>query len=287
MTADARVRAATAFEELAFFALSYVHVMHDADVETRAARLFRTNHASHTEAARPFEDDRLALQALAGSGLLFAQSLPRLFASARDLRATLRRAAQVPFAELASHEGIRQDAHAAMGRGDTRLAELLLCDMALAADAFLRDVAEGSFATTAAQVPQVEGALVALRALAPCVGEVDVVVCAALGFCGRVFPSAARTLIYLGVAPEDLILSAREAALLVLHEIAVTAANGPYASAERAAISAVTELVRGSDFEADHGRRLARFDLASLADEHETRVRTARVLHALRDEKQA
>ena len=258
------LRLASTYEELGFFALSFVPVA-TGPVESaaKAARIFRPKWATPS-ASRPFEEDREALLAYSHGGILSAQWLPRLFAEKADVHSLLRVAAKTPFEELGAHAGIEPYAYATMRGSDSRLTELLLCDMALAVTAFEHEVVPILEERRAACVPSVEAALVELGAIVPRLQCVEPTLAGMLGVSGRVFPGPEGPTIYVGLADAEPSSAAREAALLALHELAVFLANDAYSWAERAAIDAVSVLVRGTAFEADHARRLARFDLSML-----------------------
>jgi len=70
-------------------------------------------------------------------------------------------------------------------------------------------------------------------------------------------------------------LAADEAALLALHELLVALSGAPHGPAERAALDAATELVRGSPFAAGHAARLAGLDLRELPASAEVSAVTA------------
>jgi hypothetical protein len=254
------LRAATVREELTFFALGAVPVAEGASPETRASSLTHVGIGVGSAARAPFEDDRDALLALSTGGLLNAQWLPVL-ASPDAARSWVFEAGRRPFDELAGVDGTNAAAHARMRRADTRLAELLLCDMALAHDTFANDL----LPTVRADDPSLSrlaSTLDELGATLPGLGRASVVATALLGPSGRVFGTA-QPMVFVGFSREW--RDEDEAALLVLHEVAVVAANAPYAEAERAAIDGVARLVEGTRFEPVHARRLGRLDLRALA----------------------
>jgi len=275
------VRSASLYEEMAFFALSFVPLASSAgEGAAKAARISRPNWAT-TSASRPFEEDREALLAYS-RGILSAQWLPRLFAEKADVRSLLRATAKTPFEELGDKPGIEPLAYAAMRGSDSRLTELLLCDMALAATGFEREVGPILEERKAARLPSVEAALVELGEIVPRLQSVEPTVAAMLGISGRVFSEPAGPAIYVGLADEEPSVASREAALLAVHELAVFLAEDVYVRAERAAIDAVSVLVRGTAFEADHERRLARFDLSMLPNAGACVGLAGRVVDALR-----
>ena len=203
---------------------------------------------------------RDALLALSSEGLLTAQWLPVL--ATRDAaRPWVVEAAKRAFDELAAVEGTDTRVHARMLRSDTRLAELLLCDMALAYDPFANDLLPTVRASERA-FSRLTSALGELAATMPGLAHARLVVTALLGPSGRAFAGIQPT-VFIGFS--NIHNDADEAALLALHEVAVVAANAPYAEAERAAIDAVTRLVRGTRFEPAAARRVARLDLGALA----------------------
>ncbi len=275
------VRLASTYEELVFFALSFVPVASGADEgPAKAASISRPKWAT-TSASRPFEEDREALRAYS-RGVLSAQWLPRLFAERSDARGLLHLAAKTPFEELGDKPGIEPFAYATMRGSDSRLTELLLCDMALAITSFEREALPILEERKAACAPSIEAALVELGEIVPRLQSVEPTVAAMLGISGRVFSEPAGPAIYVGLADEEPFVAAREAALLAVHELAVFLAEDVYGSAERAAIDAVSVLVRGTTFEADHERRLARFDLSILPNAGACVGLAGRVVDALR-----
>ena len=191
-------------------------------------------------------------------------------------------AAKTPFEELGDKPGIEPLAYAAMRASDSRLTELLLCDMALAMTSFVREAVPILEERKAACAPYIEAALVELGEIVPRLQSVEPTVAAMLGISGRVFPGPDGPAIYVGLADEEPFVAAREAALLAVHELAVFLAEDVYGSAERAAIDAVSALVRGTAFEADHERRLARFDLSMLPNAGACVGLAGRVVDALR-----
>ncbi len=259
------IRVATAYEELAYVALSSVGVAAGTRGATRAAVLERVDDPRLVTTTATFDENQEALTYLAGEGLLVAQGLPRLFSGVGDLPSFLRRAGRATFADLATFAETHAPTHAAMARGDTRLSELLLCDMALASEAFVNEGFLALHARASAALADVHAALAELSAIVPAVLEPRIVVCAALGISGRVFPDSGTLTIHAGVTSDE--ARGREAALLVLHEIAVARARAPYAEAERAAIDAVGRCVKDTSFADDYDRRLARFSLANLPPE--------------------
>lgn len=259
------IRLATAYEELAYVALSSVGVAAGTRGATRAAVLQRVDDPRLVTTTAIFDENQEALTYLAGDGLLVAQNLPRLFSEVDDLPSFLRRAGRARFADLTTFAETDGRTHATMARGDTRLSELLLCDMALASEAFVNEGFPALQARATAALADVRGALEELAAIVPAVLEPKVVVCAALGFSGRVFHEAGNFTVHAGVTNHE--AGGREAALLVLHEIAVARARAPYAEAERAAIDAVGRCVKDTSFADDYDRRLARFSLANLPPE--------------------
>lgn len=255
-----RLRRATVREELTFFALGAVPVAVGASPETRAASLAHVGIGAGSPARAPFEDDRDALLTLSSGGLLTAQWLPVL-AAEDAARPWVVEAAKRAFEDVGALEATDTRVHARMLRSETRLSELLLCDMALAYDPFANDLLPKVRASDGA-LSRLESSLGELAATMPGLTRAHGVVTALLGPSGRVFPGQQPT-VFIGLSSnhED----ADEAALLALHEVAVVAANAPYAMAERAAIDAVTRLVRGTRFEHAAARRVERLDLGALA----------------------
>lgn len=263
-------------EELAFFALSFVPVDSHASV-ARGAWLARPSYADRTSASEPFEEDRAALGSYSRGGLLGAQWLPRLFAEAEQPLAALKHAAQTPFAELRGDRRINPSAYAAIRRGDSTLTELLLCDMALAAGAFARDVADELEVQKRGLRPSLHDALAELAEIAPRLQSVVPILAVSLGISGRIFPEDGPPTIYVGGSEGPVGPASRESGLLALHELAVLGAlasastltseeDADYIKSERAAIDAVNVLVRGTTFEDDQARRLARLDLSALPE---------------------
>lgn len=254
------LRSATVREELTFFALGAVPVAEGASTETRAASLAHVGIGAGSSARAPFEDDRDALLALSSTGLLTAQWLPVL-AAPEAARPWLVEAAKRPFDALGEVSGTDAVVHARMRRADTRLSELLLCDMALAHDTFVTDLLPTVKADDLL-LSRLASTLAELEATFPGLGRAGVVATALLGPSGRVFRRS-QTLVFVGFSktfPEP-----DEAALLALHEVAVLAASAPYAEAERAAIDAIGRLVQGTRFEPVFARRIGRLDLRALA----------------------
>lgn len=257
------IRAAGAYEELAFVALSQVVVPEGARTEARAAALRAVSLPALEETYARFAESDAAYRALAADGVLVAQLLPRLFRADAPLVPTLREAAKRAFSELGALEATNPQVHRAMSRGAVALSELLLCDMALAAPAFAAEGYPALATHTEAAIDPLRDALATIEGLVPRIGVARVVACAALGISGRVYGTPDVPLVYAGVGEgED---APTMAALLVLHEVAVVNARAPYAVAERAAIDAVTEVVAGSALESAHARRIGQFSLDSLA----------------------
>jgi len=287
-----RVRIASAYEELAFFALSCVRAPEGAGPAARAAQLFRGEHPALVSTAAPFEEDAAALGALAKVGLLEAQMLPLLFSLAGAPRADLaaelaavdallRRAAQRSFLELTALPETNLRVHGAI-RGGAPLVELLLCDMALAAPAFSSSGGPWLGAISRGGHGALTEELEALAAIAPRLEVTNVVASAALGASGRGFGRADAPTVFCGLGGGA--AQAREAALLVLHEVAVVAARAPYGPAERAAIEATARLVEGTPFAPAHARRTARLDLAHLPPPEDVLPLTDRLAGILRKE---
>lgn len=109
-------------------ALSHAPVPRSADPIARAAQLLPTARASLVAAGHVFREDRAALGALAASGVLACQALPRLFRDLAQLRATGARGS--PTSPPATWRARRSCAR--LRARDARLAELL-CGMQLAA----------------------------------------------------------------------------------------------------------------------------------------------------------
>ncbi|MFO0643629.1 MAG: hypothetical protein U0183_30665 [Polyangiaceae bacterium] len=254
------LRCATAREELTFFALGAVPVAEGASAETRAASLTHVGIGRGSAARAPFEDDRDALLALSSTGLLTAQWLPVL-AAPEAARPWVVEAAKRPFDALGEIFGTDARVHARMRRSDTRLAELLLCDMALAYDTFVTELLPAVQADEPSR-ERLADTLAELEGRLPGLGRASVVATALLGPSGRVFRDT-QPIVFIGFSKT--FPDVDEAALLALHEVAVLAANAPYAEAERAAIDAVGRLVQGTRFEPFFARRVGRLDLRALA----------------------
>ncbi|MBK8217314.1 MAG: hypothetical protein IPK71_26610 [Myxococcales bacterium] len=253
------LRSATVREELTFFALGAVPIAHGSSTETRAASLAHVGIGRGSSARAPFEDDRDALLALSSTGLLNAQWLPVL-AAPESARPWLVEAAKRPFDALGEVSGTDAVVHGRMRRADTRLSELLLCDMALAHDTFVTDLLP-TVQADAPSLSRLASTLAELEATFPGLGRASVVATALLGPSGRVF-RLSQTIVFVGFS--QTFPDPDEAALLALHEVAVLAANAPYAEAERAAIDAIGHLVQGTRFEPVFARRIRRLDLRAL-----------------------
>lgn len=265
-------------------ALSHVRIPPTADPATRAAQLWPASCGLHS-VCDVFREDEDALEALATTGALASQHLPRLFHDLAQLHATGGR----PLAELDPGDVARPNTLRALLRGDARLAELLFCGMQLAAPA----VACAPTPAGATLGP-LESALRALAEHAPGLRVAGaIVLTCALGASGRVYRDDARPAIYVGAA-----LPPEQGALLALHELAVSVAMTVSASvsasasvalatachlpAERVALDAVTALLRGTPFAATQASRLAGLDVGALPPSSEVTGLTASVVARLR-----
>ncbi|HQY62353.1 MAG: hypothetical protein IPF92_23295 [Myxococcales bacterium] len=269
-----RARPATTYEELAFLALSHVPVPRSADPIARAAQLLPTARASLVAAGHVFREDRAALGALAASGVLACQALPRLFRDLAQLRATGARG----LADLAAGDVARPEVLRALRARDARLAELLFCGMQLAAPLVATALADRDRAE--ADLDALQSALSALATWAPGLRSAGTIVLTrALGASGRAYRDGASSDaldIYVGGE-----LPADRAALLALHELLVVRAAAAHGPAERAALDAATELVRGSPFAAAQSARLEGLNLRELPSSREVRQITSALVARL------
>ncbi len=269
------LRAATDYEELAFFALSLVPVPRSADPVARAAQLPRPSWGAPV--AGPFHEDRAAIAALAAAGVLTAQHLPRLF---QDL-AGARRVGARALAELTPSEVASPVALATIQRGDARLAELLFCDLLLAEEELARHALPSAREAVASALAPVRAAVARLARLAPSLAPTtragpQIVLTSALGGAGRVYREAERCCIYASL-PCPTREPFEATALLVLHELAVALGPRAHRIAERAALDAVAELVQGTAFAPAFRARTQDLDLRSLASSEEARATTLTV----------
>lgn len=275
------IRSATVYEELAYFALSRVPIPKQASLPARSAAFVGARSgAASEETARPFDEDRPALLALAQNGVLTAQHLPRLFPDVEAFLATAKKSVR----ELSTDDGADADCLLALQSGDARLAELLLCDMALAASSFEATEGAEAEARTTSALPAVKANVRALAATAPQLASLDIVVTAELARAGRGFLRRARPLAYVGLAAGEDAAAATHATLVALHELAVMLGPADHAIAERAAIDACAMLVQKTAFRDAFAERIASLDLSAIATreaaEDATRAVLARLMRA-------